>query len=84
MSERLTVVLEDGVSEMLVKLAGGSRKQGEYLSRVIKSLYAGAAEVHEGGELEQIRLTLSAVSAKLAAHEGRLQIIEQALERARQ
>lgn len=81
MSERLTVMLEDGVSEMLQALAGSSRKQGEYLSRVIKSLYAGQAEIHEGGELEMLRLTLAQVSAKLAAHDGRLQIIEQQLER---
>ena len=78
MSERLTVVLEDGVSEMLVKLAGGSRKQGEYLSRVIKSLYAGELEVHEGAELEQIRLSLAGVAAKLKEHEARLLQIERA------
>jgi len=77
-SERLTVVLEDGVSEMLVKLAGGSRKQGEYLSRVIKSLYAGELEVHEGAELEQIRLSLAGVAAKLKEHEARLLQIERA------
>lgn len=76
MSERLTVVLEDGVSEMLVKLAGGSRKQGEYLSRVIKSLYAGELEVHEGAELEQIRLSLAGVAAKLKEHEARLLQLE--------
>lgn len=78
MSERLTVVLEDGVSEMLVKLAGGSRKQGEYLSKVIKSLYAGAAEVHEGSELEQIRLSLAGVAAKLKEHDARLLHLERA------
>ena len=76
MGERLTVVLEDGVSEMLVKLAGGSRKQGEYLSRVIKSLYAGELEVHEGAELEQIRLSLAGVAAKLKEHEARLLQLE--------
>jgi len=75
-SERLTVVLEDGVSEMLVKLAGGPRKQGEYLSRVIKSLYAGELEVHEGAELEQIRLSLAGVAAKLKEHEARLLQLE--------
>ena len=61
---------------MLVKLAGGSRKQGEYLSRGIKSLYAGELEVHEGAELEQIRLSLAGVAAKLKEHEARLLQLE--------
>lgn len=78
MGERLTVVLEDGVSEMLVKLAGGSRKQGEYLSRVIKSLYAGELEVHEGAELEQMRLALAGMAGKLKEIEGRLLQLERA------
>lgn len=78
MGERLTVVLEDGTSEMLLKLAGGSRKQGEYLSRVIKSLYAGELEVHEGAELEQIRLALAGIAGKLKDHESRLLQLERA------
>ena len=81
MGERLTVVLEDGVSEMLVTLAGGSRKQGEYLSRVIKSLYAGSLEVHEGAELEQIRLTLAGIAGKLKELEGRLLQVEKQVQR---
>ena len=76
MSERLTVVLEDGVSEQLVKLAGGSRKQGEYLSRVIRALYAGELEAHEGAELEQMRLALSGLAGKLKEVEGRLLQVE--------
>ena len=80
MSERLTVVLEDGVSEMLVKLAGGSRKQGEYLSRMIKSLYAGSLEVHEGAELEQMRLALAGMAGKLKELEGRLLQLERGRE----
>lgn len=81
MSERLTVVLDDGVSEMLIKLAGGSRKQGEYLSRVIKSLYAGELEVHEGAELEQMRLALAGLAGKVKELEGRLLQIEKQAQR---
>ena len=81
MGERLTIVLEDGASEMLLKLAGGSRKQGEYLSRVIKSLYAGELEVHEGAELEQIRLALAGIAGKLKEMDGRLLQVEKAVQR---
>ncbi len=76
MGERLTVVLDDGVPEMLIKLSGGSRKQGEYLSRVIKSLYAGELEVHEGAELEQMRLALAGLAGKVKEIEGRLLQVE--------
>jgi hypothetical protein len=79
--ERLTIVLEDGVSEMLLKLAGGSRKQGEYLSKVIKSLYAGSLDMHEGGELEQIRLTMAGIAAKLKEHDARLLQLERGQQR---
>jgi len=79
--ERLTIVLEDGASEMLLKLAGGSRKQGEYLSMVIKSLYAGELEVHEGAELEQIRLALAGIAGKLKEMDGRLLQVEKAVQR---
>jgi hypothetical protein len=63
---------------MLLKLAGSSRRQGEYLSRVIKSLYAGELEVHEGAELEQIRLALAGIAGKLKDHESRLLQLERA------
>ena len=79
MSERLTVVLEDGVPEMLVKLAGGPRRQGEYLTRVIKALYAGEMAVHEGAEVEQMRLSLSGLAGKVKEMDGRLLLVERNL-----
>lgn len=79
MSERLTVVLEDGVPEMLVKLAGGPRRQGEYLTRVIKALYAGEMAVHEGAEVEQMRLALSGLAGKVKEMDGRLLLVERNL-----
>ena len=79
MSERLTVVLEDGVPEMLVKLAGGPRRQGEYLTRVIKSLYAGEMAIHEGAEVEQIRLALAGMAGKVKEIDGRLLMVERAI-----
>ncbi len=79
MSERLTVVLEDGVPEMLVKLAGGPRRQGEYLTRVIKALYAGEMAIHEGAEVEQIRLALAGMAGKVKEIDGRLLMVERAI-----
>ena len=39
MGERVTVVLDDGASELLLKLAGSSRRQGEYLSGLIRAAW---------------------------------------------
>jgi len=78
-SERLTVVLEDGVPEMLVKLAGGPRRQGEYLTRVIKALYAGEMAIHEGAEVEQMRLALVGLAGKVKEIDGRLLLVERAV-----
>ena len=79
MSERLTVVLEDGVPEMLVKLAGGPRRQGGYLTRVIKALYAGEMAIHEGAEVEQMRLALVGLAGKVKEIDGRLLLVERAV-----
>lgn len=76
MSERITVVLENGVSAMLLKLAGSSRKQGEYLSRVIKALYAGEVEMKAGNDLEALRLGFAGMLGKQKELEGRVMQLE--------
>lgn len=80
MGERLTVVLDDGVSEMLVSLAGSSRRQGEYLSKLIRAAWeneiaGSAAEV----EREGLRFHLHGLSGQMKALEGRVMQVEREL-----
>jgi hypothetical protein len=74
--DRVTVVLDDGCAEMLVKIAGGPRKQGEYLSRTIKALYTSELHVYEGSDLEQMRMVQAHLSGKVKELEGRLLQVE--------
>lgn len=76
MSERITVVLDDGISAMLLKLAGSSRKQGEYLSGMIRAMYAGEVEMRAGTDLEQLRLSFSGMLGKQKELEGRVLQLE--------
>ena len=76
MSERLTVVVEDGVSETLRSLAGGSRKQGAYLSKLIDAVARGnsAAEV---SDIESLRMTLAGTIGAIRQLEARIAALEQ-------
>ena len=75
MSERLTVVVEDGVSEALRKLAGGSRKQGAYLSKLIDAVAKGNAAA-EASDVEALRMTLAGTIGALRNLEARVAALE--------
>ena len=80
MGERLTVVLDDGASEMLLKLAPSSRRQGEYLSKLIRAAWendrAGSSlEV----DREAPRLQVHGLSGQMKALEGRVMQVEREL-----
>ena len=80
MGERLTVVLDDGVSEMLLELAPSSRRQGEYLSKLIRAAWendrAGSSlEV----DREALRLQVIGLSGQVKALEGRVMQVEREL-----
>lgn len=80
MGERLTIVLDDGMSELLLKLAGSSRKQGEYLSGLIRAAYEGSKSI--GGDdldREALRLQVMGLTGQVKMLEGRLLIVEREL-----
>ena len=79
MSERLTVVLDDGVSNLLLSLAGSSRKQGEFLSKLIRATHAGELEFRAATDLEQLRFSFSGLAGKQKEIEGRVLQIERQL-----
>jgi len=75
MSERLTVVVEDGVSETLRKLAGGSRKQGAYLSKLIDAVAKGNAAA-DASDVEALRMTLAGTIGAIRNLEARVAALE--------
>ena len=80
MGERVTVVLDDGASELLLKLAGSSRRQGEYLSGLIRAAweYESAGSSVEV-DREALRLQLIGLSGQLKALDGRVMQVEREL-----
>ena len=77
LTERLTVSVEDGIGAMLIELAGGSRRQGEYITRLVRAAW----EMEQAGktagvELEGVRLQLAGLSGKVTTIDGRLLSVE--------
>ncbi len=66
MSERLTVSLDDGILEKLRTLAGGERKVGEYLSRLIATLPDGIANVPPELEFDSLGDDTATLTAFIA------------------
>ena len=64
MSKRITVMLDDEAAEILPRLAGGARKQGEFLSRLI---HAAANREPEPGpsDLETLRVQVRGIISEL-------------------
>lgn len=77
MGERLTVVLEDGISELLIELAGSSRRQGEYLSGLIRAAWENEQAGLAGDmDREGLRLQVLGLAGQVKMLEGRLLRVE--------
>ncbi len=77
LTERLTISVEDGIGAMLIELAGGSRRQGEYITRLVRAAW----EMEQAGkiagvELEGVRLQVAGLSGKVTTIDGRLLSVE--------
>jgi hypothetical protein len=80
MGERLTVVVDDGISDMLLKLAGSSRQQGRYISGLVRAAWqndqaGSAADL----DFEGLRLQVLALAGQHKMLEGRLLVVEKEL-----
>ena len=77
MGERLTVVLDDGISELLIELAGSSRRQGEYLSGLIRAAWENEQAGLTGDmDREGLRLQVLGLAGQVKMLEGRVLRIE--------
>jgi hypothetical protein len=70
-SKRITVVLDDAAAEILLGLAGSPRKQGEFLSNLLRGL-AAEQGVPTRAEFEALRLQVLGLASELRAPEKRL------------
>ena len=68
--ERLNLSVDEGIGELLNKLAKGERKRGDYLSQLLRSIDAG--EDVTGMDVESLRLMVQGMGGRLKSVEGEL------------
>jgi hypothetical protein len=83
MSQRLTVIVDDDIPAMLLELAGSSRKQGDYISQLVRAAHLSrealpAVQV-ETLSVEALRHMVMGMIGRLQAMEGRLLQVEATL-----
>lgn len=76
---RLNVIVDDDVPALLAELAGGERKLGTYISKLVHSVAAGEQDIQPGGDLETLRLAFAGMAGKHKEFEGRLLQVEKQL-----
>ena len=75
-TQRINLVVGADIPDKLTALAGGERKRGDYITGLIRAVYAGELEVTAGADLEQLRLTLTGLAAKQMGIDSRLHNLE--------
>ena len=78
MSDRLNLIVADGVGDLLTALAGGERRRGEWLSKMVKALHEQNTNA-QASDLDQLRFALTGVIGQQKMIEGRLFQVERNL-----
>lgn len=79
MSERLNMMLDDGVADLMSELAGGERKRGQWLSELVRAMHEESIKVKAGGDLETMRYAFTGMVGQVKMVEGRLLNVERQL-----
>lgn len=76
--QKVTLVIEDGVSEMLTELAGSERKRGAWVSQVVKSIHEKREQV-QAGDVDTLKLDVLGLIAQDKMLDARLSRVEHQL-----
>jgi len=79
MSERLTIVVDDDVPSLLLELAGSSRKQGEYISTLVRAAYANGG-IPAVSDLDTLAMQVQGLIAGFKQQRAGLQAVHEALQ----
>lgn len=77
MGERLNLMVDEGISDLLTQLAGGERRRGAYLSDVIRGLASTTAS--PGADALTMTFALKGMGSSVAGLEARLSRVENQL-----
>lgn len=70
--ERLNLSVDEGIGDLLSKLAGGERKRGDYLSQLLRSIDESQGVDVTRMDIEALRLMVQGMGGRLKAIEGEL------------
>ena len=74
--ERLNLSVDEGVGDLLTKLAGGERKRGDYLSQLLRSIDESEGSDVTGLDIESLRLMVQGMGGRLKSMEGELMRVQ--------
>ena len=72
MGNRVTLILDDGIDEMLVDLAGSQRKRGQYVSELVRIAWAARQTQDQPVDVQALALGLKVVERRLDHVEGQV------------
>ena len=75
MTKRLAIYVEDDIPDKLLELADGPRKQGEFISSLVRSVWENQ-QVGHGATLDTLRLQIVGLIAELQELKGRIVVVE--------
>jgi hypothetical protein len=75
MTKRLAIYVEDDIPDKLLELAHGPRKQGEFISTLVRSVWDNQ-QVGHGATLDSLRLQMVGLIAEIQELKGRIVAVE--------
>lgn len=77
MNRRITISMDDQAAERLLALAGSQRKQGDYIAKLVNSVYENQQAGGGNLMLDDLRLRILGLMAELNKVRGRVAVLEQ-------
>ena len=65
MTERVTLLLDDGIDDLLVELAGSQRKRGQYVSELVRIAWTARQTQDQPVDVQALALGLKVVERRL-------------------
>jgi len=75
MSERLNLIVEDGVGDLLSQLAQGERRRGQWVSDLVKAMIENREQA-AASSLDELRLSFIGLLSEVKLQEARMLKLE--------
>jgi len=74
--DRLNLIVDVGIPELLTQLAGGERKRGQWISRMVEAMHE-QEDVALGSDVDVLRLGLGGLAGQVKGIDARVMRLEQ-------